>query len=255
MISKTPFMAALRIGFGDVVSVAGSGGKVTLMYHIGREAAQTGQTVITTSSTHLHPPTSQQTGGLFVLDETPDWPHIIPGALQKSRHLAVVGARPRPDKLLGLDIPALGHLRETCRPDLMLIKADGARNRPFKAPGENEPVVPSWTTCGIVVVGLQSLGLPMDERHTHRPERVMELSGVRPGQAITPEVIAAVVGAPQAYLAAFPTGIPIHLYLGWADTPARLACAEKIAKRLSPERFSGIFCGSIERDRQSITAL
>ena len=116
---------------GDAVAIVGSGGKATLMYHLAGEAVARGYTVITTSTTHLHPPTSRQTGGLYVTGETPDWRAILFNELEKSRHLTVLGSRPRPDKLKGLNTVELMVLWKICKPGMLLIKADGARTRLF----------------------------------------------------------------------------------------------------------------------------
>ena len=196
------------------MAIVGSGGKATLMYRLAGEAVDRGYAVITTSTTHLHPPTSKQTRGFYVTAETPDWPTLVPPVLKTRRHVTVLGARPRPDKLKGLDAEELEKLREVCAPDLLLMKADGARARMFKAPGDHEPVVPAGTTRGVVVATLRAVGIPLDERQVHRPERVGRLTGLGQDEPVTPEVIAGVVSHPEAYRRAFPDGrtaVPVPL--------------------------------------------
>ena len=122
--------------------------KATLMYRLAGEAVARGYAVITTSTTHLHPPTSKQTRGFIVTEEKPDWAAFLPGELKTRRHVTVLASRPRPDKLKGLNADELATLMEICEPDMLLMKADGARARLFKAPGDYEPVVPSGTTRG-----------------------------------------------------------------------------------------------------------
>lgn len=251
--TDTPFLDAFQISAGAVVAIAGSGGKATLMYHLAHEAVQQGLMVLTTSSTHLHPPTSRQSNGLFLTSETPDWQSCIPKALAARQHVTVVGARPRPDKLRGLTIDELTLLQTVCRPDLMIIKADGARTRPFKAPGPDEPVVPPWTTLGVVVVGLHSVGLILNDRNTHRPERVAELTGLRQGEFLTEEAVACVASHPDTYSPAFPPHARLALYLGWADTPERQTQAQRIANAVKPGVFSVVFCGSVDGNHSSIT--
>ena len=253
--SVAPFLDAFQIGTGAVVAIAGSGGKATLMYHLALEAVQWGLTVLTTSSTHLHPPTSRQSNGLFLTAETPDWQSRIPEALAARQHVTVVGARPRPDKLRGLTVEELTLLHSVCQPDVMIIKADGARTRPFKAPGPDEPVVPPWTTHGVVVVGIHSVGLSLDERTTHRPERVAELTGLRQGECLTEEAVACVASHPDTYSPAFPPHARLALYLGWVDTSERQAQAQRIADAVKPRVFSSVFCGSVDGNHSSITRL
>ena len=252
---ETPFLDALGIGRGDAVAIVGSGGKATLMYRLAGEGVERGYAVITTSTTHLHPPTSKQTRGFYVTDEMPDWAGIIPRELQSRRHVTVLGARPRPDKLKGLDTDELDTLTRVCAPDLLLMKADGARARLFKAPGDHEPVVPAGTTRGVVVASLKSVGLSLDERQVHRPERVTRLTGLGPGEPVTPEMIAAVASHPEAYRRAFPGSVPLSLYLSCAGDDESHALARRIADAVPERVFEGIYCGELFRSKAEVTRL
>ncbi len=252
---ETPFLDTLGIRRGDAVAIVGSGGKATLMYRLAGEAVDRGYAVITTSTTHLHPPTSKQTRGFYVTGETPDWPALVPPALKTRRHVTVLGARPRPDKLKGLDAEELEQLREVCAPELLLIKADGARARLFKAPGNHEPVVPAETTRGVVVASLKSVGIPLDERQVHRPELVAKLTGLGPDTPVTPEVIAGVVSHPDAYRRAFPDSVPLSLYLSCAGDEESLDLARRIVAAVPDSVFDGIYCGDIKGPKAVVLQL
>lgn len=251
----TPFLDTLGVGKGDAVAIVGSGGKATLMYRLAREAVARGYAVITTSTTHLHPPTSNQTGGLYVTEETPDWAALLPRELETRRHLTVLGARPRPDKLKGLNADELKTLREGCAPDMLLMKADGARTRLFKAPGDHEPVVPAGTTRGVIVASLKSVGLLLNERQVHRPERVGMLTGLGQDEPVTPEVIAGVVSHPESYLRAFPKSVPLSLYLSCAGEEGRRELVHRIVDAVPDSVFEGIYCGDIQRSKAEVARL
>lgn len=249
------FLSAFQVRRGDAVSIVGSGGKVTLMYRFSHEALELGYTVVTTASTHIHPPNARQSHGLIVADETPDWLSDLPGTLASRRHVTIVGERPRPDKLRGLDADVLDRLRSVCPIDLMLVKADGARTRAFKAPGDHEPAVPSWTTHCVIVAGLQSVGLPLNEKHVHRIERVMALTALQPDEPLTPEAIGGVVSHPEAYIRSIPDGARISVYLGWCSDEERRRNAEKIADHVDMRHISQVFCGAIEKDGATLVQL
>ena len=252
---ETPFLDTFGIARGEVVAIVGSGGKATLMYRLASEAVDRGYAVITTSTTHLHPPTSKQTRGFYVTDETPDWPEILPAELQSCRHVTVLGNRPRPDKLKGPDADELDALRRICAPDLLLVKADGARTRLFKAPGDHEPVVPAGTSRGVVVASLKSVGLLLNDRQVHRPERVGRLTGLEQGKPITAEVIAGVVSHPNAYLRAFPESVPLSLYLSCAVDEDSRALAHRIVEAVPGSVFEGIYCGELFRSKAEVIRL
>lgn len=239
----------------DAVAIVGSGGKATLMYHLASEAVVRGYTVVTTSTTHLHPPTSNQTRGFYVTAETPDWLNIVSHELEKSRHLTVLGSRPRPDKLKGLSTDELKALCKICRPDMLLIKADGARTRLFKAPGDHEPVVPAGITRGLIVVSIKSVGLLLNARQVHRPERVAMLTGLGQNEPVTPEVIAGVVSHPDSYLRSFPESVPLSLYLSCVGDENSRSLANQIAGAVTNSVFSGIYCGDIQGSKVKVELL
>ncbi len=253
--AESPFLDTLGVNRGDCVAIVGSGGKATLMYRLAGEGVDRGYAVITTSTTHLHPPTSKQTRGFYVTAETPDWPTLVPPELKRLRHVTVLGDRPRPDKLKGLDADELNRLRKVCAPDLLLIKADGARARLFKAPGDHEPVVSAGTTRGVIVASLRAVGIPLDERQVHRPERVGRLTGLGEGEPVTPEVIAGVVSHPEAYRRAFHEAIPLSLYLSCAEDAESRALAARIVAAVPDSVFEGVYCGDIQRSAAVITRL
>jgi probable selenium-dependent hydroxylase accessory protein YqeC len=255
MMLPSPFLDAFGIQAGDTVAIAGSGGKATLMYRLAAEAVSRGYTVITTSTTHLHPPTSLQTNGLYITEEISNWLQVIPGELDRHQHVTVLGGRPRPDKLRGLSLKDLDILKKACRPDLCLVKADGARTRLFKAPGVHEPVVPAWTTHVMVVVNLHAIGLPLSEKYVHRPDRVADLTGLQLNDPLTISTIAQVVSHPSTYFRAIPSGTNVFLYLSCcADKPQR-AQAEAINNAIPANTFAGVFCGDINRSQAAITTL
>lgn len=254
-IGETPFLDLFQMNQGDAVAIVGSGGKATLMYHLAGEAVARGYTVITTSTTHLHPPTSRQTRGLYVTGETPDWRAILFNELEKSRHLTVLGSRPRPDKLKGLNTDELKGLWKICKPGMLLIKADGARTRLFKAPGNHEPVVPAGTTRGLIVVSLKSVGLLLNDRQVHRPERVSMLTGLGQDEPVTPEVIARVVSHPESYQRVFPESVRLSLYLSCAGDKNSKRLANQIADAVTGAVFSGIFCGDIQGSKAEVELL
>jgi probable selenium-dependent hydroxylase accessory protein YqeC len=76
---------------------------------------------------------------------------------------------------------------------LLVLEADGSRNRPFKAPGDAEPVVPSGATLVLAMVGLDVIGKPLDAAWVHRPERVSQISGVPIGDMVTAACVASVL--------------------------------------------------------------
>src|SRR6185295_6956166 len=59
-------LGLLRIGRGDVVAVAGAGGKTTLVYRLAAEARTLGLRVVVTTTTHMGTLPEATTGPVFV---------------------------------------------------------------------------------------------------------------------------------------------------------------------------------------------
>jgi probable selenium-dependent hydroxylase accessory protein YqeC len=70
------------------------------------------------------------------------------------------------------------------------VKADGARMRWVKAPSPEEPVLVPGADIVIPVVSVRAIGEPLGERVAHRVDRVAAVTGVAPGEHLTPEAVA-----------------------------------------------------------------
>ena len=76
--------------------------------------------------------------------------------------------------------------------DHMVVEADGSRRKPFKAPADYEPVIPSKTTMMISVIGADALGRVIADQ-CHRPLRVAAIAECEPYQRLTPRSAAKVL--------------------------------------------------------------
>lgn len=191
-----------RPGSPVVVAIVGGGGKTSLLYRLGREAADRGLRAVVTGTTrfsHLDPMPPLLRGPQ---EDAPD---------AVARHwagrndvagdcVAVAGNRDQPaGRLDPVEVDTVARLAALPGVGLVAMEADGSRMRPFKAPALEEPVIPDCATHVITVVGADALDAPLDEEHVHRPERVRELLGhhrirsVQAGAACDAELIAAVL--------------------------------------------------------------
>lgn len=186
---------ALEAGTRAVVAIVGGGGKTSLLYALGREAAARGVHTLLGGTTRFTRP-----------DDAPPLVHWggdsvseVKSALE-AHGVIVVSTGNEPQERLGALEPAQVSRLATL-PDLGLIalEADGSRMRPFKAPGEREPVIPAEATHVIAVVGADAVDAPLDEAHVHRPDRVRVLLDAADASAerCTVEVIARVLLHPE----------------------------------------------------------
>jgi probable selenium-dependent hydroxylase accessory protein YqeC len=184
MIELTPITrlaSALSLGRHELVTLVGGGGKTTALFALG---GQLGPTAILTTTTKMG---RDRTGGYM--------PLFDPAPEQLEAALAATGsvlAWQADD-----DHRALGVSPETCdrwfdMADHVIVEADGSRRRPFKAPLDYEPVVPSRTTVLVACVGAGAFNGVIAEV-CQRPERVADLAGCAPADALTPSRLAKVL--------------------------------------------------------------
>lgn len=176
--SKQPFLTALGIQQGDVVSLIGAGGKTSLMFRLAEEGRALGLKVLVTTSTRILVPEPAQydlldvSGALFSDQEMTE-PGIYVGGLPDTT----------PGKLIGVREDLLSWQRKQF--DLLLIEADGAARKPLKGWRSNEPVIPGITTMTIGILDIQTIGRIISDATVHRLDIFSELTGALPGEAVS----------------------------------------------------------------------
>ena len=227
-------LRALGITRGDVVAVAGAGGKTTLVYRL---AARRAPAASPCSSPR--PPTwamldEDVTGPVLVEARARD--HARPRSATPWRATGAPrcwGGASAPDKLEGIAAARVDALAALA--DLVLVEADGARGRSLKVPAPHEPVIPHSTTLLVVVCALDALGQPLDDEHVHRSELVRAATGVEPGEAVDEDCLAAALRHADGYPSRDPRArARAGVFLNKAEDDAALAAGARLAARLDP---------------------
>jgi molybdenum cofactor cytidylyltransferase len=128
-----------------------------------------------------------------------------------------------------------------------LIEADGSRQKALKAPGEHEPPIPDFARVVVVVAGLGALGKPLGEETVHRSEIFARLSGLQPGETITPSALVRVFVHPEGGLKNMPEKARRVVLLNQADRLELQSQADTIAKDLVPVYHSVVIASLKEK--------
>jgi probable selenium-dependent hydroxylase accessory protein YqeC len=145
------------------------------------------------------------------------------------------------DRYHGYDPETVALLAQRSEADAVLVKADGARAREFKAPGENEPRIPRTADTVIPVVSAHVEGQPLTDEHVHRPERVADLTGLSAGERIEAGDVATVLTSPEGGLKGVPEGATVVPVVNKVDDAADEAAANRIGNRLvDHDRIDGV---------------
>lgn len=157
-----------------VTALIGGGGKTTLLYHLAEELRTEG-TVLVCTTTRMWPP-----------DHLP----VVRSAaeLREALDTCGVACAGTPAEQGKLAEPSFDWMD---RADYVLVEADGAAGRPFKAHEKWEPVLPERRNTSILVMGADGFGKPISKA-AHRPGLYARLAGTTESRPLTPAVAAKV---------------------------------------------------------------
>lgn len=131
--------------------------------------------------------------------------------------------------------------------DYFLIEADGAAGRPVKAPAFHEPVIPLSTTDLIGVIGIDALGLYLQEENVFRSEILSRLTGLNLGEKIGIESLSLLICHPEGLFKGAPPGCRRHLFINKVEDSKSLKMAEELTfevLKICPRGISDIIIGA-----------
>lgn len=202
-----------------VLCAVGAGGKKTLLYAL---ADRVDRGVVT--ATVRIPIFDEYVAAVTVtanparaVRQATDWP------------VGVVPEQERDDRYRGYDPEQVASLAETPA-DAVLVKADGARTRRLKAPGDHEPQIPACADAVVPIASVRAVGEPLTDAVAHRPERVASLTDLAVGDEIRAEAIATVLAHPEGGLEGVPDGASVVPLVNMADDAALVQTATEVAE-------------------------
>jgi len=228
---------ALELKENAFISLVGAGGKSTLFSLLAQELGEQKKKIILTTTTHMF---TWQLGPFTkngILIENNDEKVMKKNIKkyfnqEKNRELILVHHQLKDElgeKYAGPSPVFLSKCWDLGIADYFLVEADGARGRPLKAPASHEPVICESTTDLIGVIGIDALGLPLDEKNVFRPHLFSQLTGIKMGEKISLDAMSAIICHPLGLFKNVPLHSKRHLFINKADNQMRKKSAEKLA--------------------------
>lgn len=226
----TALVDALAADAG-LVCVVGAGGKKTTLYALARELER----AVVTATVRI-PHFDSQVARVDVTDD-PIATLRAAAADADGWPRGVVRAREQ-DRYLGYPTSTVSALAAAGVADTVLVKADGARTRWFKAPaaGVREPRIPATADTVVPIVSARVVGEPLTEELVHRPQRVAALTNLSLGDPVTPAAVAEVLTHRRGGLKFVParaTAVPL---VNMVDDAALEDVAREVAAEILTRR-------------------
>ena len=155
---------ALELGDREIISLAGGGGKTTLMFALGRELSADHKGVLLTTTTKIWDPEPSPEFSLFLSKDLKGLKQWVGENLGRGGYLVAAQEKLNNGKLAGIPPFWVDELLSIKDLSYVVVEADGAAGRPLKAPREGEPVLPQATTLLIPVMGIDALGCILNEQ-------------------------------------------------------------------------------------------
>jgi molybdenum cofactor cytidylyltransferase len=219
---------SLRVAKNVKMALVGSGGKTTALFQLARELLPP---VLVTTSTHLGEWQLAFADRHWIVTRPED---VARFAGQIEGVTLFTGPPSGDQRVMGLDADSLAAVDDLANmlgfP--VLVEADGSRQRPLKAPGDDEPVIPSWVNQVVVTAGLLGLNQPLDASAVHRTARFAEISGLRVGEPVSEDALARALLHPRGGLKAIPERASRTLLLNQAGSEELIIAGMRIAKEV-----------------------
>lgn len=229
---------ALMLEGQGVVSLVGAGGKTSLMFRLAHEISETGDPVLTTTTTKIFIPEPVQSSCLIVSDSVETIVNKAKDLLKNNiLHItAAAGHLENENKLIGLQPKAIDALSKANLFRWIIVEADGAAGKPLKAPANYEPVLPESTKWVIGIVGLNGIGKPMTGEWVHRPELFSAITGLAVKKEVTEVAVGDVLIHDKGIFKDASANALRVVFLNQADVPGGLAAGRAITNLLAKKK-------------------
>lgn len=242
------------------ISLVGAGGKSTLFNRLAEELLLKSKRIILSTTTKMFTrqlaPFIKKGKLVEDHDEEAIWKLVKKYLSMKSKNgrLAVIGEKiddNGEEKVSGPSPDWLDKWWEEKFVDYFLVEADGAAGRPVKAPASHEPVIPLSTTDLIGVIGIDALGLSLQEKNVFRSEIFSQLTGLKLGEKMGIEALALLICHPQGLFKGIPQNCLHHLFINKVENSKDLKKAEELAfqvLKICHRKISDIIIGAAEQN-------
>ncbi len=225
----------------QIVAVIGGGGKSTLIKKISQELSTANFKVVITTTTKMQPFPNV---GLVLRNGNTDYLSELSVILDELNIAQVANGYYKKGTLRGINQVTVNELTKYA--DIVLIEADGSRQRSLKTHKENEPIIPVNATTVIIISGANIVGEELNESTVHRAEIFSQKWNLPFGTILTPEIIAKELTSPYSYIRNIPLNSNIAYLINKSDLNS--IGGKLLAEHLLRKCKNQVYWGSIKNN-------
>lgn len=234
-----------------IVCAVGAGGKKSVLYQLLREHPGRAALTATVHTTEF----PADLGVEQIIDDDENLRERLRLADQ-SRPVAYACPSSKPGRYAGATPATIRAIHDAGGFTAPFVKADGARMRWIKAPSADEPVLVPGADIVIPVVSARAIGEPLGERVAHRVDRVAAVTGVAPGQPLTPAAVARLLASEHGALqgAGSARVAPVINMVDNEHQEKQARAAAKVAIAMT-SRFDRVVLSCLRRPERPVVAV
>lgn len=234
-----------------IVCAVGAGGKKSVLYQLLREHSGRVALTATVHVTEFPADLVLQ----HIIDDDARLPDRVRDA-DSSESVAYACPSGKPGRHAGASPETIRAIHDAGGFAATYVKADGARMRWIKAPSADEPIVVPGADIVIPVVSARAIGEPLGERVAHRVEKVATVTGVAPGETLTPDAVGRLLASEHGSLQCT-GGARVAPVINMVDNEHQeeLARAAAIAALAMTSRFDRVVLCCLRRPERPVVAV
>ena len=231
----------------EVIVLVGGGGKTSIMYALASKFKEKKKKVIVCTTTKIFIPSPDRVDRLIVSEES-DLLDILKND-KTEKGIIAIGTSVNSGKLGQVSPEFIDQITKLNICDHIIIEADGAARKPFKAPSPHEPVIPDTATFVFTVVGVDAYDKELKLDNVHRVKEISELTGLKDKGIINEDTIATVLVDNNGGKKNIPLGARWLPVINKVDNTEDLKKAEKIAEALYNKGVKEVVFSSVHENR------
>lgn len=217
----------LLLDDGGIVCFVGAGGKKTAIQRI---AATHPGRIAVTATVFTTPLRDIGDDAVHLEAPSDDGDCVLPGEHANARCVCLIGTSAKKGRRSGLMPEAVAAFHRNGGFHATLVKADGARMRPVKAPQPGEPVLPPGTARVVALFSAEALGRVLTDENAHRLERIRDVTGLELNEPFGPKHAVRLLTSEDGLFRGAAGGTTLVPVINQVEGAERLAAATRAAE-------------------------